>query len=137
VRGAAVAEWSEAAYACHAVVPPPPPARAATRSPSAAAEIAAAAAATSPAIDHRAARCAVPQMGDNRQAVTGLDGAASLAPRPLVAPAGGSMIVAPVAGAAAIPASTEAGDRHAAGASVLELAGAGAAAAAFSASVNG
>jgi len=47
------------------------------------------------------------------------------------------MIVAPVAGAAAIHASTEAGDRKAAGASVLELAGAGAAAAAFSASVNG
>jgi len=47
------------------------------------------------------------------------------------------MIVAPVAGAAAIPASTKAGDRHAAGASVLVLAGAGAAAAAFSASVNG
>jgi len=79
----------------------------------------------------------MPQRGDNRQAVTGLDGAASLAPRPLVTPAGGGMIVAPVAGAAAKPASTESGDRHAADASVLELAGAGAAAAAFSASVNG
>jgi len=107
------------------------------RSPSAAAEIAAAAAATSPATDHRAVRCAVPQRGDNWQAVTGLEGAASLAPRPLVASAGGSMIVAPVGDATAIPAATEAGDRHAAGASVLELAGAGAAAAAFSASVKG
>jgi len=47
------------------------------------------------------------------------------------------MVVAPVAGAAAIPASTEAGDGHVAGASVLELAGAGEAAAAFSASENG
>jgi len=46
------------------------------------------------------------------------------------------MIVAPVAGAAAIPASTEAGDRHVADASVLELAGAGKTAATFSASVN-
>ena len=69
--------------------------------------------------------------------MTGLDGAASLAPPQQVAPAGGSMVVAPVAGAAAIPASTEAGDGHVAGASVLELAGAGEAAAAFSASENG
>ena len=47
------------------------------------------------------------------------------------------MVVAPAACAAAVPASTEAGERHAAGASVLALAGAIAAAAAFSASENG
>jgi len=69
--------------------------------------------------------------------VTGLDGAVSLPPPPQVAPAGGSMVVAPAACAAAVPASTEAGERHAAGASVLALAGAIAAAADFSASENG
>ena len=137
VRGAAMAEWSETAYACHPAAPLPPPARAAMRPPSAAAEIAAAFAATSPATDHRAARCAVPQRGDERQAVTELDVSASLAPPAQVAPAGGSMVVAPIVGAAAIPASTEAGYRHAAGASVLQLAGAVAAAAAFPVSLNG
>jgi len=75
VRGAAVAEWSEASYVCHAAEPPPPPERAATRSPSVAAaarlsRIASAAAATSSAIDHCAARCAVPQRVDDPHAAT-------------------------------------------------------------------
>jgi len=121
---------------------PLPPTRAATRSPSATAAsrqagIAAAAAAISLATDHHAVRCAVPQRGDDRNAVTNLDGAASLPSPPQVAPAGGSVVVVPAAGAVAVQASTEAGDRHASGASVLALAGAGAAEAAFSTSGNG
>jgi len=137
VRGAAVAEWSETADACHPAAPPPPTSKGRHAAAVGGGGDRGGLAATSPATDHRAARCAVPHRGDERQAVTGLDGAASLAPPPQVAPAGGSMVVAPIAGAAAIPASPEAGDRHVAGASVLQLAGAVAAAAAFFVSVNG